>query len=627
MGKKQHQKDRMFLTTKEWKEEWGGFKEKKSLPFQRLPFYCCAITFTPFEDAVCAPDGTVFDVTNIVPYLQKHHKHPVSGDPLALEDLIPLTFHKNTDGEYHCPVLNEVFTPHTHIVAIRTSGHVYCYKAIQELNIKIKSWRDLITDDAFTRGDIIHIQDPSKMVSRTLESFDHVQHALSADDGAGDDDDVIRNANPTLQKVMAGLRGSDASDVAEPTSRRALALAKLEAAIQAKRKAACKTDHAAAAAVAAKQAAAAKGTGAAGGGESSDEDDWRLRGPEARPRAASFKPGTSTWDTDDQREAERKIGKKALAEAQAEANAARAHVAGRPDPQAWWQEHYKPRYEVSVETTGHASRGLTSTTFQAVTKNERVRRLIHRNPAKKAYLQLLTSKGALNVELHCDIAPRTCENFLALAEMGYYTGTVFHRSIRNFMVQGGDPTGTGKGGTSIYGPTFQDEMDNRLVHDGRFVMGMANSGKNTNASQFYILYKSARHLDFKHTVFGRVVGGFETLTAIENVKTDAEDRPLQAIKITGLSIYQNPYREMMAEEEQKEAKQREQDEHEQKGIVPESERVGRWYSNPKEAARLITRAGNGEQRGSAGAKVETGSPGARAAKRKHGQTIDEFDAW
>ena len=145
MGKKQHSKDRLYLTTTEWRTEWGGFKDKLALPFKRLPFHCCGITFTPFEDPVCTDDGTVFDIVNIVPYLQKYHRcglerlsgaavatplpaltpltapspgavsagpwrrrHPVSGQPLLLKDLTKLTFHKNADGEYHCPVMNKV---------------------------------------------------------------------------------------------------------------------------------------------------------------------------------------------------------------------------------------------------------------------------------------------------------------------------------------------------------------------------------------------------------------------------------------------------------------------------------------------------------------------------------------
>lgn len=94
------------------------------------------------------------------------------------------------------------------------------------------------------------------------------------------------------------------------------------------------------------------------------------------------------------------------------------------------------------------------------------------------------------------------------------------------MIQGGDPTGTGTGGESIWGKSFKDEVDSRLLHSGRGVVSMANSGPHTNGSQFFILYKSATHLNFKHTVFGGVVGGLLTLSAMEKVPVDDKDRPL-----------------------------------------------------------------------------------------------------
>jgi peptidyl-prolyl cis-trans isomerase-like 2 len=127
MGKKQHQKDRLFLTNKEWKEEWGGYKDKRHLPFHRLPYDCCAISFTNFEDPVCTEDGTVFDVTNIVPYISKHHSHPVTGAPLELSDLIPLTFHRNVDNEYECPILKKVFTQvcTLRVLCIGSSGTLF----------------------------------------------------------------------------------------------------------------------------------------------------------------------------------------------------------------------------------------------------------------------------------------------------------------------------------------------------------------------------------------------------------------------------------------------------------------------------------------------------------------------
>lgn len=105
------------------------------------------------------------------------------------------------------------------------------------------------------------------------------------------------------------------------------------------------------------------------------------------------------------------------------------------------------------------------------------------------------------------------------------------------MIQGGDPTGTGKGGESIWGKPFKDEPNSKLLHTGRGVVSMANSGPHTNGSQFFILYKSANHLNFKHTVFGGVVGGLTTLAAMEKVPVDDNDRPLVSFVFSILMMY------------------------------------------------------------------------------------------
>jgi peptidyl-prolyl cis-trans isomerase-like 3 len=116
--------------------------------------------------------------------------------------------------------------------------------------------------------------------------------------------------------------------------------------------------------------------------------------------------------------------------------------------------------------------------------------------------------GSLKFELFCEKTPITCRNFLALCASDYYIGTEIHRNIKNFIVQGGDPTGTGKGGQSIYGEPFQDEIDPELRHDKRGVLSMANSGLNKNTSQFFITYGKHPTLDNKFTVFGQLVDGF-----------------------------------------------------------------------------------------------------------------------
>ncbi|KAI1114753.1 peptidyl-prolyl cis-trans isomerase-like 1 [Nemania sp. NC0429] len=144
---------------------------------------------------------------------------------------------------------------------------------------------------------------------------------------------------------------------------------------------------------------------------------------------------------------------------------------------------------------------------------------------------LETSMGTITVELYTSHAPRTCENFRALASRGYYDGVVFHRVIPAFMIQGGDPTGTGRGGASIYGDKFADEISAELRHTGAGVLSMANAGPDTNGSQFFITLAPTPWLDGKHTIFGRVKAGMAVVKRMGLVKTGADDRPVEEVKI------------------------------------------------------------------------------------------------
>lgn len=128
-------------------------------------------------------------------------------------------------------------------------------------------------------------------------------------------------------------------------------------------------------------------------------------------------------------------------------------------------------------------------------------------------------------------APKTCENFLGLARKGYYDGVAFHRVIKDFMIQGGDPSGTGRGGASLFGGKFADEIDRALRHTGAGILSMANAGPNTNGSQFFITLAPTPHLDGKHTIFGRVCEGMETVRRLGAVQTGANDRPTTDVKI------------------------------------------------------------------------------------------------
>ncbi|KAJ4310075.1 Peptidyl-prolyl cis-trans isomerase-like 1 [Fusarium piperis] len=142
-----------------------------------------------------------------------------------------------------------------------------------------------------------------------------------------------------------------------------------------------------------------------------------------------------------------------------------------------------------------------------------------------------TTMGSFTLELYTSHAPKTCNNFATLVRRGYYDGTVFHRVIPNFMVQGGDPTGTGRGGTSIYGDKFADEIDPALKHTGAGILSMANAGPDTNGSQFFVTLAPTPWLDGKHTIFGRVKSGMGTVRRMGMVTTGPEDRPVDDLKI------------------------------------------------------------------------------------------------
>ncbi|KAJ3297288.1 Peptidyl-prolyl cis-trans isomerase cyp10 [Rhizoclosmatium sp. JEL0117] len=154
---------------------------------------------------------------------------------------------------------------------------------------------------------------------------------------------------------------------------------------------------------------------------------------------------------------------------------------------------------------------------------------------------LHTDLGDLKIELFCEAVPRTAENFLALAASGYYNNNLFHRNIKGFMIQTGDPTGTGKGGQSIWGAPFADEIKSTLKHNTRGIVSMANKGPDTNKSQFFITYGKHAHLDSKYTVFGKVIDGMDTLDAMEKVPVEGgSNRPLQDIRIRSITIHANP---------------------------------------------------------------------------------------
>ncbi len=149
---------------------------------------------------------------------------------------------------------------------------------------------------------------------------------------------------------------------------------------------------------------------------------------------------------------------------------------------------------------------------------------------------LHTNHGDITIEIFADKVPKTAKNFVELARKGYYDGTIFHRVITDFMIQGGDPTGTGRGGESIYGEKFEDEFHPSLSHKKGHI-SMANAGPNTNGSQFFIVHaEETSWLDGKHSVFGNVVSGLEIVDIIGTVPTDSGDRPFKKVEIMKVTI-------------------------------------------------------------------------------------------
>ncbi|MDM5334850.1 peptidylprolyl isomerase [Ureibacillus composti] len=186
------------------------------------------------------------------------------------------------------------------------------------------------------------------------------------------------------------------------------------------------------------------------------------------------------------------------------------------------------------------------------------------NPGE-VLVEMNTTLGAIKLKLFPEQAPKTVENFLGHAKSGYYNGIIFHRVITDFMIQGGDPTGTGMGGESIWGSSFEDEFSPELFNL-RGALSMANAGPNTNGSQFFIVQmphvpsnmisqmeqagfpkevieEYARvggtpWLDYKHTVFGHVVEGMEVVDKIANVEKDMRDKPLEDVKIESITVFE-----------------------------------------------------------------------------------------
>ncbi|KAJ5757501.1 uncharacterized protein N7511_006195 [Penicillium nucicola] len=477
--------DKLYITHSEWASEdafsasagAGVSKAKKGGPhaaFKRLPFNFCSLSLQPFSHPVCTSTGTLFDLTNILPWIKKHGTNPVDGSPLKGSDLIKLTIAKNEDGDYVDPVTFKILTDNTHIVALRNTGNVFAWDTVERLNIKGKLWHDLVTDEEFSRKDIITLQDPQNIESRNLSSFNYIKEGEAG---------LVEEQQASGSVNTAAL--GNAAKILK--AKEAVAKARLERSQQA--------GSAAAGSKALSKTGAANSTTKTGG----------LQG-------------------------------------------------GKPTP-----------YNAAKFTTGKAAASFTSTGLTPHTSAELAllseeEYMLKRGRVKaKAYARIVTTSGHLNLELYPEYAPKAVWNFIQLAKKGYYKDVPFHRNIKGFMLQGGDPTGTGRGGESIWGKYFADEFEGPLKHDARGTLSMANKGKNTNSSQFFIAYRALPHLNLKHTIFGRIIDdptpSSVTLNALESHPVESStNRPTPDVRIKDITVFVDPFEDFLAQKRAEEAR-------------------------------------------------------------------------
>ncbi|KAK4165440.1 hypothetical protein QBC43DRAFT_316020 [Cladorrhinum sp. PSN259] len=511
--------DKLYITHSEWSsaDAYGasvganaGTRAQRSgglhASFKRLPFNFCAASLQPFKNPVCTADGTIFDVEVISAWLEKKGTNPVDGKPLAAKDLIKLNFSRNADT-----------SESTDRNGIPTDGKgdyidPVTFKEFTD-NTHIVAIRHGTYANVFAWETVERMNIKAKM---WRDLVDDVEFGRK---------DIITLQDPQnassrdLSQFKHIQDGEDAVLTPEQEQQRQEGSININA------------------------------LGRIG--------DKVLRAKEAVERARQAR-ASGSLDVNRTTQALTKTG-------------SASNGSSTPRPPSIVEK--KLAANAAVYTTGRAAASFTSTGLTPETSGERAiltdeDYLLRPKLVKhKGYVRVLTSLGPLTVELHTDLAPRAVWNFIRLAQKGYYKNIPFHRNIKNFMIQGGDPTGTGRGGQSIWGKNFNDELEGPLSHDSRGVLSMANKGKNTNSSQFFITYRACKHLDKKHTIFGKVIEGLDTtLTKLEDVPVESgTNRPLKEILIQDVVVFVDPFEEFMKEKNKKEKEEKEKEEIRRRG--------------------------------------------------------------
>lgn len=541
--------DKLYITHSEWSSSDAysasvganaGLRAQRSggaahASFKRLPFNFCAASLQPFKNPVCTPDGTIFDVEVISAWLEKHPTNPVNGEPLAAKDLIRLNFARNADSG--------TSSSNSTSNGVPTDGKgdfidPVTFKVFTDnthiVAVRHGSYANVFAWDTVERMNIKpkmwrDLVDDAEFSRRDIITLQDPQNAASRDlsrfQHLRDGRDALPTPEQEEQRRQAGINVDALGRMGDKVLRAKEAVQR------------------------ARQAREAAG------------NDVNRTTKSLLSAASNNKPTTSSSTA-------RLAAPSSIQEKKLPANAA-------------------------VYTTGLAAASFTSTGLTPSTSGERAlltdeeymlrpRRIKH-----KGYARIDTNLGPLTVELHTDTAPKAVWNFIRLSQRGYYRGVAFHRLIRGFMIQGGDPTGTGRGGSSVWGKPFADESlaGGPHAHDARGVLSMANKGRDTNGSQFFVTFRPARHLDRKHTIFGRVLlddddsttttttttttssssrssnSSKTTLDKMEQTPTDpATDRPLREIVIHDVVVLVDPFDEFAKEKGRQEEADRAREE-------------------------------------------------------------------
>jgi peptidyl-prolyl cis-trans isomerase-like 2 len=503
-----------------------------------LPFSHCALTLTAYETPVCNAQGIVFENSAIIPFVLKHGMDPCTGQKMTTRDLITLHMHQQNDEKgngnndasgggqcWACPILNKPFVQHSKIVAIilhnndnadgsnNRHANVYSWQAYQELNVKANHYEDLISGQPFDKTrDVLILYDPNDddlNRRRDINTFFHIQNARQLQNSSDNKRETIQHgmtATRIMQQLAKNKQEKQQQQAAQESKKRAAAEAVSEDA-----------NH-----------------------ERQGNNNKRMKfNPDGLILARDVTGVRYTTTGGAASFTSTGVG---------------VHLDDCDRP-ATEEEILQAQLLVLKQ-------GKSNITSNDGSNSKK--KLQH----QKGLVRIVTNMGDITVELHCDIAPRTCYNFLGLCRHGSYNGSKFHRLIPNFMIQGGKQVAAAvkdSGGGSSAAITedesywgnrpFADEFDDRLKHDAPGILSMANSGPNTNRRQFFFTFKACPHLNRKHSVFGHVVDGMQVLQEMEKIPTNTDAKkdhvPLTKIIIQSTIILVDPVQEAIQLEQER----------------------------------------------------------------------------